>query len=330
MNQILIIQTAFIGDVILATPVIEKLKQKFPESKIDFLVRKGNESLLKEHPHVKKLVIWDKKKNKYQNLIKVIKQVRSSKYDLVINLQRFLASGLVTVLSCAEVKVGFSKNPLSFLFDKKYEHNLRGLHETNRNLSLIQDITDKKYIKPKLYPGKHDYASIAKYQGEPYLCIAPTSVWTTKEFPQIKWVELIISLNDNWVIYLLGGPGDYEACEEIKNHTERTNVINLAGKLSLLASAGLMEKASMNYVNDSAPLHMTTAMDAPCNAVFCSTKPSFGFGPLSTNSKVIETEIELPCKPCGLHGKKECPLGHFKCGHSINMNQFTKPEYISS
>jgi heptosyltransferase-2 len=330
MNRILIIQTAFIGDVILATPVLEKLKQKFPEAKIDFLVRQGNESLLKEHPHINQLLIWNKRRSKYKNLLKIIQTVRATKYDLVVNLQRFFASGLITAFSASDMRIGFSKNPLSFLFDKKYEHNLRGLHETNRNLSLVQDITDKKYIRPKLYPRKYDYANIAKYQGLPYLCIAPTSVWTTKEFPQVKWVELIISLNDNWIIYLLGGPGDFEACEEIRVHTERHNVVNLAGKLNLLASAALMEKAAMNYVNDSAPLHMTSAMNAPCNAVYCSTKPSFGFGPLSINSKVIETDIELACKPCGLHGKKECPLGHFDCGHTIDMNHFSKPEYQTS
>jgi heptosyltransferase-2 len=89
----------------------------------------------------------------------------------------------------------------------------------------------------------------------------------------------------------------------------------MAGKLSFLESAALMKHAVMNYVNDSAPLHLASATDAPVTAVFCSTIPAFGFGPLSSNSRVIETIEDLECRPCGLHGYKVCPRGHFKCAN---------------
>lgn len=322
MQKILIIQTAFIGDVILATPIIEKLHQHYPKAKIDFLVRRGNGGLLKGHPYLNDVFIWKKKYDKYSSLIRLIYLIRSKKYDVVINVQRFFASGLLTALSGAKLKIGFRKNPLSFLFDQRISHRLRGQHETSRNLSLVKEITDKKYVRPKLYPRKLDYASVAKYQALPYLCIAPTSVWKTKEFPALKWVELILAQDDEWVIYLLGGPADYNACEEIIDMCQRPKLINLAGKLEFLASAALMKKAAMNYVNDSAPMHMASAVNAPTNAVYCSTVPSFGFGPLSTKSKIIETEEDLSCRPCGVHGRKKCPLGHFNCAHHIKKEQF--------
>lgn len=325
MNKILIIQTAFIGDVILATPLIEKLKLHYPDCELDFLLRKGNESLLKGHPHLSELIIWDKQSKKYSNLISTLKKIRSKRYDVVINLQRFFASGFITAFSKAKQKIGFIKNPLAFSFDVKVPHRIRGSHETSRNLKLIEHITDNKYIRPKLYPQNIDKASIAKYKDVDYLCIAPTSVWKTKALPSVKWIELILSLDEKFVIYLLGAPSDFAECEEIKVLSERKNVINLAGKISLLASAELMRKAKMNYVNDSAPMHLASSMNAPVNAVYCSTIPYFGFGPLSIKSKVIETKRQLSCRPCGLHGKKECPLGHFDCGHSININQFDRP-----
>jgi|SRR5690554_1537902 len=330
MNRILIIQTAFIGDVILATPIIEKLHQHYPNAKIDFLVRRGNGGLLKDHPYLNSVFIWKKKTNKYGSLIRLIYLIRSKKYDAVINVQRFFASGLLTALSGAKLKIGFRKNPLSFMFDKKIGHKLIGQHETSRNLSLIRDITDKKYVRPKLYPREVDYKSIEKYQKLPYLCIAPTSVWASKEFPLLKWAELIFAQDDKWVIYLLGGPTDYDACQELLEICERKKLINLAGKLHYLASAALMKGAAMNYVNDSAPLHMASAMEAPVNAIFLSTVPSFGFGPLSLKSKVIEVKEELHCRPCGVVGKTECPLGHFNCAHDIEINQFDIPEFPKS
>jgi heptosyltransferase-2 len=325
MNKILIIQTAFIGDVILATPLIEKLKQFYPEAEIDFLVRKGNEGLLKDHPKLNDVLIWKKKQGKYTQLFRIIKIVRRRKYDCVINVQRFFASGFITVLSGARQKIGFAKNPLSFLFHKKIGHRLIGQHETSRNLSLIRELTDEKYVRPKLYPSEEDFNAIKHHQELPYLCFAPTSVWETKQFPSIKWVELILSQEDDWMIYLIGGPADYDACEEILEMCQRPNLVNLAGKLSFLESAALMKGAAMNYVNDSAPMHIASATNSTCNAVFCSTIPSFGFGPLSDNSKVIETRRDLICRPCGLHGKKKCPLDHFNCAYTIQKEQFDHP-----
>lgn len=328
MNKILIIQTAFIGDVILTTPVVEKLSEFYPDAKIDFLLRRGNEQLLENHPKINEILIWTKKGRKYRSLFQVVKLVRSKNYDVIINVQRFLAAGIITVLSGAKLKVGFIKNPLSFLFNKTIRHRLIGQHETSRNLSLVRELTDDKYVRPKLYPSKSQYESIKKYQTSPYLCFAPTSVWGTKQFPSLKWVELILSQDDNWTIYLLGGPADSEECEELLTMCERENLFNLSGKLTFLESAALMKGAIMNYVNDSAPMHMASSVNAPTNAIFCSTVPSFGFGPIANYSKVIETEKELTCRPCGLHGKKECPLGHFDCAYSIKKDQFDRPDFV--
>ena len=122
MKRFLIIQTAFIGDVILATPIIEKLHQHYPNARIDFLVRKGNGGLLKEHPYLSNVYIWKKTHRKYNNLFRLIYLVRSKNYDVVINVQRYFASGLITALSGAKMKIGFSKNPLSFTFQKKISH----------------------------------------------------------------------------------------------------------------------------------------------------------------------------------------------------------------
>jgi ADP-heptose:LPS heptosyltransferase len=95
--------------------------------------------------------------------------------------------------------------------------------------------------------------------------------------------------------------------------------------LSFLASAALQQKAFLNYVNDSAPLHFCSAVNAPVVAIYCSTVPVFGFGPLSTQSFIVETQQKLSCRPCGLHGKKECPLGHFNCAKTIANNQLIAP-----
>ena len=116
-------------------------------------------------------------------------------------------------------------------------------------------------------------------------------------------------------IFILCASLDAEVCDYIAAVSQRDKVVNLAGKIALPASAALMQGAVMNYVNDSAPLHLASAMNAPVTAVFCSTVPEFGFTPLSDNTTIWQTSESLDCRPCGLHGYEACPKGHFKCSN---------------
>ena len=320
MKKILIIQTAFIGDVVLATALIEKLHAYYPDGSIDFLVRKGNESLLNNNPYLHEVLVWNKKEAKIKNLFGMLKKIRREKYDVVINVQRFFATGLLTAFSGAKQTIGFDKNPLSFLFSKKIKHVFdlqHPKHEVERNNELIKDITDDRAARPVMYPSADDEKFIQQFTDQPFVTMTPSSVWFTKKYPQEKWIELMDKFDPVYKIYLLGGKDNYDECALIATGSTNKNTLVLAGKLSFLQSAALMKQASMNYVNDSAPLHFTSAVNAPVTAIFCSTMPAFGYTPLSDRSFIIETKEQLTCRPCGLHGKKACPLGHFKCGYGI-------------
>ena len=327
IRKILLIQTASIGDVVLATPVLEKLKAHFPDAKIDLLVKKGIEGLIVNNPKINRILIWDKSQNKYKHLRDLIRHIRSRKYDVVVNLQRFASSGIITALSGARIRLGFNKNPFSLLFSHSVKHHIsanpdKSQHEVNRNLSVIDKITDPSRNFPlKLYPSQTDYAKVSQYKTSKYICIAPTSLWVTKQYPQEKWIEFLKSIDPDLYVYFLGAPADKEICERIIKESGHQLSLNLSGRLTFLESAALMKDAAMNFVNDSAPQHFASAMNAPVTAMFCSTVPAFGFGPLSDDSVVIQTGDILKCRPCGLHGFGTCPEKHFKCAMSIKNVQ---------
>jgi heptosyltransferase II len=324
-TRFLIIQTAFIGDVILATALLEAVHARFPDAVIDMLVRRGNENLLHQHPFLNAILVWDKKKSKYAGLWQLGRQLRQTRYDVVLNCQRFGATGLLTALSGARTTVGFAKNPFSRFFTHRVDHRIEpGVHEVDRNAGLLTALTGQteNRRRPKLYPTAADYEAITIYQTDKYVCIAPTSVWFTKQYPEAKWVELLQHLPADLMVYLLGAPADTDACARIRQAIQRPGVVSLAGKLSLLQSAALMAGATMNYVNDSAPMHLASALNAPTTAIFCSTVPEFGFGPLSDQSRVVQTSEPLACRPCGLHGKAACPLGHFRCAFGVEVESF--------
>ena len=355
MQKFLVIQTAFIGDVVLATAIIEKLHQSFPDAQIDFLVRKGNEALLAGHPWLNEVLVWDKKEGKLKNLWRMGRLIRKKHYDKVINVQRFAATGLLTAFSSAKETIGFDKNPLSRFFTKRIPHIVSApvkpgsfktgatpLHEVDRNQLLIKDITDEKPAKPRLYPSRQDEAKVQPYKTNiPYVTISPASVWFTKQYPKEKWVAFINQVPKNYHIYLLGAPSDKPLAQYILQETEPqtpttqnpttqipttqnpapARITNLTGQLTFLQSAALMRTAAMNYVNDSAPMHFASSVNAPVTAVYCSTIPGFGFGPLSDISNIVEIQQPLDCRPCGLHGYKACPKGHFNCAHKIEESQ---------
>ncbi len=327
IKKILIIQTASIGDVVLATPVIEKLYAFYPDATIHFLVKRGIESLVTGNPCLHKVLVWNKSAPRFAALRELIAFIRHERYDVVVNLQRFATTGLMTTLSGAKIKLGFSKNPFSLFFTRSAKHRIsadpeNSEHEVHRNLSVIDYITDNSRSHPvKLYPSQQDYAKVSQYKTRQYITISPASLWFTKQFPDDRWVQFVKSLEPQMHLYLLGAKGDYALCEKIIGESGHSNSINLSGKLTFLESAALMKDALMNYVNDSAPLHFASAMDAPVTAVFCSTVPAFGFTPLSANSAVVEIDEPLACRPCGLHGYNECPEKHFKCARNISLEK---------
>jgi len=326
VNTILIIQTAHMGDVILALPVAQRLHRQFPQATVHFLVRKGNEKLLHHHPAIDHIHIWDKTRNKTANLLKLTGELRRQRFDLAVNLQRFFSSGLIMAAVPAKVKVGFDKNPLSFFYDRKMPHRIPRqptgdyLHEVERNLSVLRDFAPTAIERPRLYPGPADWEKVAPHvQQRPYFVIAPASVWFTKQWPPERWRELARALPAGSPVYLIGSPADSPLADKVANGL--SNAVNLCGEFSLLQSAALMKEAERVFVNDSAPMHLASAMNAPVTVVYCSTMPAFGFGPLADDSHIIEASDPLQCRPCGLHGHRACPKGHFKCARFIEVEQ---------
>jgi heptosyltransferase-2 len=326
LQQFLVIQTAFIGDVVLATGIVEKLHRQYPDAQIDFMLRKGNEGLLKDHPYIREVLVWNKTSGqKNKSLLSLLRTIRSRRYDKLINVQRFAATGFLTAFSGARETIGFDKNPFSRFFTKRIKHVISDgtttRHEIERNDELIREFTGGAPERPRLYPSQADEQAVQQYQQLPYITISPASVWFTKQYPADKWISFLNRLTPAYHIYLLGGPGDTALAEAIKQGAPQLPITNLCGKLNFLQSTALMKQAAMNYVNDSAPMHFASAVNAPVTAVYCSTLPSFGFGPLSDKRFIVEVQEPLPCRPCGLHGRKTCPLGHFKCAYNIKEEQ---------
>ncbi|MGF6907557.1 glycosyltransferase family 9 protein [Fusobacterium sp. PH5-44] len=312
--KILIIHTAFIGDIILSTPLISKLRDKYPESNITYLTIPSGKSILNNNLKLNRIISYDKKgKDKgFINLWKLIKKLRKEKYDLVLSLHRYLRSSLIAYGTGAPIIIGYNVAPASFLFSKKIAYD-QSKHEVERLLSFINSKEEKRY-EIELYPSMENRERAEKLIGNIHcrklIIIAPGSRWATKRWPVAYFNELLekLSKEKNMQLAVVGGKEELDL-----NLIIPENVLDFRGKTSLLDLVAMIEKSTLLLSNDSSPLHIASAFEnVRIFGIFGPTGKKLGFFPWSKNNEVYEVD-DLKCRPCSLHGSKKCPKGHFKC-----------------
>lgn len=322
----LIIQTAFLGDVILSLPLVQVLKKSKPESVIDFMCIPATAELLKGNPYINRTIIFDKHDSDkgVSGFKKIVSRVKENKYDIVISVQRFTRSSLISKLSGAPKRISYANSSMNYFYTDKVPY--RNVHETQRVLDLLKPLGIEHNAKviPELYPSDDDkkevdniFRGLGIKSSKELICIAPGSVWFTKRFPEEKYIELLDMLDKvPFKVALIGGKGDSKLCESIISRTTHNEVYNFAGKLTVLQSAELIKRSSLLLTNDSAPLHLANAVGTKVLAIFGSTVKDFGFYPTGESDRVFETN-GLKCRPCSNHGKKSCPIHTFDC---MNIN----------
>ncbi|MEO7291926.1 MAG: glycosyltransferase family 9 protein, partial [Ginsengibacter sp.] len=334
-TKILVIQTAFLGDVILALPLIQTIKVVMPDTIIDFICVPTASNVLQNHPDINRIIIYDKKgKRKLDKFLDLIAEIRREHYDIVLCPHRSARSALMTYFSKAKMKVGFDKNSLSFLLNMKVPYDDTA-HEIERNLDLLQSVLENPIdesqvsLKPQLYPYEKDEKIVELIlkehnAGENIIAFAPCSRWFTKQFPVHKSFDTIRELiRQNHSVVLLGGGEDFEYGKQVEKEINDKALINLCGRLTPLQSYIVINKSKCLITVDSASQHLGAAADTPIVLIYGSTDRRFGFYPLTSKNVVVEN-IGLKCRPCTNHGRTECPLKHFKCMEELSVEEIVR------
>ena len=316
--NILIIHTAFIGDIVLSTALVSKVKEKYPDSDIYYLTIPLGKEVLKNNPKIKEVIVYDKRgKDKgFGAFISFIRRIRKLKIDICLTPHRYLRSSILSLLSAAKIRVGYDIANLSFVFNKKIKYD-KTKHEVEKLLSFVDD--DTKRFELEMYPNEKDKLKIDTLvknlsENKKIILIAPGSKWFTKKWPEEYFRILIQNLvkRDDLLVVITGGKEE----KEIELNLD-SKVLDLRGEISLLELAELTKRASLVVSNDSAPIHITSAFpNTRIIGIFGPTVKEFGFFPWSKNSKVFEIN-GLYCRPCAIHGGNSCPEKHFRCMKEI-------------
>jgi heptosyltransferase-1 len=331
--KILIVKPSSLGDIIHALPFLKAVKDSFPGAQVDWVISKNLKGLLEDNPLIHELIVFDKDSWKeIKNLPGTVSEIKglrkflkSKHYDMVIDLQGLLRSGLITFFTPASRKVGFehAREGSRYFYDLKVPGN-GAVHAVDRCLEIAGAIGAKsKKIEFPLYADMKAREKITRLTGNipEYIVIAPSARWATKRWPAGNFSSLIERIPLPCMI--AGSKGDSEIAQEIirgirntEQGTQTATAVNLCGRTSLKELVALIAGAKAVVSNDSGPMHIAAALNKPLVALFGPTDPA-KTGPYgwqkNKNMKVIRTSA--PCSPCR---KKRC--GESDCMKDISVD----------
>lgn len=325
-RKILIFHTAFIGDIVLSTSMIKKIKAKYKDCRITYVTTPAGRAVLQNNPRLDEVIAYEKRgRDKgLKGMLAMAKRLKKEKFDIAYVPHRYLRSSLIVFLAGIKKRIGYDISEGKLLLTEKKPYD-KSLHEVERLLSLV-DLDDFNDDRLELFPCDKDKSYIDDVwekeglENKKVIAMAIGSKWHTKRWPIEYFNELIAKLEkrEDLKIILVGGKDELEL--DVKYGDEVVNMIN---KTSLLQLAALLAKSDIVITNDSSPIHIASAFDTYILAIFGATVKELGFTPWSPNSEVIENE-GLYCRPCGLHGGNTCPEGHFRCMKEISPERVYK------
>ena len=316
------IQTAFLGDVVLTTPLLAALAAR--HGPVDVVTTPAAAPLLETHPAVRRVVPYDKRGRDrgWAGLRALARRLRAERYERAYLPHRSLRTAALALLARVPARIGFHDGWPFFYTEVRRRPS--GGHEIDRLLTLAQQ--PAAAYAPTLHPTPEDeraagalLAAAGIAEGAPFVAIAPGSIWGSKRWPH--YGELARRLATRAAVVVVGGPEDAPLGDEIVRAVRAVaavaavgavGAVNTCGTLTLRQSAALIARAGVLVTNDSAPLHVATAMGTPIVAVFGPTLPEFGFGPIKAGDVALGV-AGLDCRPCSRHGPLRCPLGHHRC-----------------
>jgi len=313
--------------VVLTTPLIAHLARS---GSVDVVTTPAAAPLLREHPAVRRLVVYDKRGTESGplGLWRVARALRATEPDAIAYLaQGSMRSALLALLAQYRERVGFDTSDGAPTYSRKIRYRANQ-HHAERLLRLAvgaEAILEPGSLTPSLFPSAADRQAVDALlvrhstPEDPLIALAPGSIWATKRWPQFP--ALARALSSHARIVIIGGEDDRDLAADIVAATP--DAIDSTGTLSLLASAELIRRATLLITNDSLPQHLASAMGTRTLTIFGPTVPGFGFGPLAAGSHTVGHEA-MPCRPCHPHGPRVCPLGHHRC-----MRDLAEPDVLA-
>ena len=309
--KLLLVQTSWLGDTILSTPVIAGIKSIYPDAELWIMTTRLSADLVKRDPLLAGNIIYDKRgrDSGVSGFLRTCRRVRDQQFQRAYSLHKSYRTALLLWHSRIPVRIGFENARLEFLYHLR-KPRPKSEHDVIRNLSILSGESPVETLSKSLRlfpPGTEEAPELVTEilnDNRDYVIMVPGSAWATKMWPWEGYRQVAAHLRRQQLpVVLLGAAAEVPVAERVARGLD---VINLAGKTSISEAMLMVSRSRLMVCNDSMALHLASAFRIPTVAIFCSTSPEFGFGPWQNRAIVVQRE-DLSCKPCGPHGFKRCP-----------------------
>jgi len=313
--KVLVVRFSSIGDIILTTPVVRCLKTQRPDVEVHYVTKASYRYLLADNPYIDHIHVLE------ESIWELIKQLRSEKFDLIIdlhyNLRTLQIKTALGVQSYSFNKLNWEK----WLFVNWRINALPNVHIVDRylntlqNLGVINDDRGLDYFIPYRDIIEPDWLPLTHQKG--YVAYAIGGQHETKKLPLNRMIELCEKIN--YPIVLLGGKEDAANGEMIEKAIGANLIYNACGKCNFNQSSSLIQQSKLVFSHDTGLMHVAAAFKKKVYSIWGNTIPEFGMYPYQTNFVLLENR-QLTCRPCSKIGYKRCPKGHFKCMNELSFN----------
>jgi len=330
MRPLLVVQTAFLGDVVLTTPLLAALRRAHPDRPLHVVATPLGVSVLEGHPAIDVLHVYDKRgaDRGMGGLLRLLARLRRQRFGIAVAAQRSARTGFLVRGSGAPVRVGFASSPGAWALTERVPWHA-DRHAVHRYLALAgpaggdpnADARPSLQVLPRAAAVVADALAQDGVPAEAaLLAIAPGSTWGTKRWTPEGFAAVVTAAPERGLHpVLVGSPDERALCEQVGT-LAGGGIPNLAGRTRPPELTALLARSRALVTNDSGPAHVASAVGTPVVAVFGPTVTSFGYTPFGAANRIVERE-GLSCRPCSSHGPQVCPLGHHRCMREISARQ---------
>lgn len=323
--RVLVVQTGFLGDIVLTTPLLAALRRRWPDAEITMLVTPAAAPLVACHPALDGVEVDDKRGagRGVRGLVRLARRLRRGRYTVAIAAHKSWRTGMALRLAAIPRRIGFATAPAAACYTERVARPMT-LHDADRLMELVRPLgvteaTPRPWVARDAAACRRAQALLAPVRGagRPLAGICPGSVWRTKRWPVAAFGALVRRLDAaGWQCVLLGAP-DEAALTAAVVAAAGGRGLDLAGAVDLGVLAAVLAEMDVVVTNDSAPMHVAAAVGVPQVAIFCATIPTQGYGPLGANAEIVQKD--LACRPCGRHGAARCPRATDDCMELVRV-----------
>ncbi|MGA0360501.1 MAG: glycosyltransferase family 9 protein [bacterium] len=303
----------------LTTPIYRELRKVYPNSRLTLLTSEGFGRVLENNPHLDEIIYHHRKETR-NDLENLIDQLRLQKFDLIYDIHNSLRSRWIgwqlkrhapkpehwliekrTLARELQIRFGWAQFFNGKSQREQWLEPLRRHHTgaLSTKTELFPSVADKNYVKAWL--NQNDL------QDKPFVCIGASASFPLKCWPLQNFKKLIENIIQSGIsVVLVGTNGEIETEELAEYFRGSQNVFCAAGMFTILQSAALLEMANAVVANDTSIIHLAEAMRTPSIALFGPTVKEFGYAPMLAQSRLMETDLALRCRPCSRTGKGTC------------------------